>query len=498
MASGWLRLLLAAVLGLVPPAALAFWPAVTPAPADVHQHHAGAAAPAPDHSPQPTPQPALALPPDAPLPAGVGALSWDGVLPDWPAGGRELAVGAAAPYRTLAAALAAAEEGDHITLLGGQHPGPVSLQRRVWLEGRQGAALIGNGEDTVVRVLAPGAWITGLAIRVSGRSLNREDAGVLLERAAGAIIAGCRLEDVLFGVVAKQSPGVLITGNEISGKPIDLSLMGDGVRIWFSQESRVVANTVRGMREIIIENTEGGEVRGNAVLAGRQGVHIMNSHRIQTVGNFLSGNSTGIYNMYGAGVTIRGNWVENHRGPSGYGVGVKEADDTRIEDNRLVGNRVGIYLDNAPLRPDRPGNIARNLVAYNDLGVLLAPSTHSNLFAGNDLVENLQQVSLSGGGQSQGNTWNAGDRGNYWSDYVGFDAAGDGVGDVPYAPAHTFEGWMDRQPGLRWFWFSPAATAIEMAVRAFPAAAREPLLSDERPVIHMGDWRDAPWSCCSK
>jgi nitrous oxidase accessory protein len=91
------------------------------------------------------------------------------------------------------------------------------------------------------------------------------------------------------------------------------------------------------------------------------------------------------------------------------------------------------------------------------------------------------------------NQWTVDGLGNHWSDYEGYDANGDGAGDVPYAPLRVFEGWLDRQPDLRWFWFTPAASAVDAAARAFPLAAPDPILTDERPAMAPAERREFPW-----
>lgn len=486
-----LRLALALVAGLAPPLAAAFWPAPAPATAmEDHGRHV--------HDTSHTPVAVPHATDDASVPPDVGAAVWDGQLPAWHPSGRTLTVGQNHAYPNLVAALAEARDGDHITLMGGLHQGPFTVNRAIWLEGRQGAMLLGDNTDTVVRVTAPGARITNLTIRHSGQSLDREHAGIYLDRAPGAVVAGCTLEDVLFGVVAKQSDGVLVAGNRITGKGIDLALAGEGIRVWYSHNARVLANTVRHTREVIIEQSENAVVYNNAVVDGRLGLHLMRAPGADARYNYLVRNSTGIYVMYGADTTVLGNWVQDNRGPSGYGVGLKEADAAHVANNWLIRNRVGIYLDNSPLQADKPNLVAGNLVAFNDTGVLFTPSTGANTFTGNDFMGNLQQVGATGGGTGKDNRWTRNDRGNYWSDYAGYDADGDGVGDIAYAPVRTFEGWMDRRPALRWFWLSPAATAVDLAAKAFPVTAGEPWLVDNRPVLRQAERSGLPWSCCKE
>lgn len=474
---------LGALLLIAPALAAALWspsvrPAATPAPA----HHG-------DHSPAPVAQGSSG---ETPVPEGAGASGWDHALPAWPEGGRIFEVGPGRQYKTLGSALFLARDGDRVVVYPGQYHGGALLKYRVWLDARPGADLMGH-EGTVVTITAPGARLTGLRLWHSGDSFNSEDAGVTVLDAPGAVVAGCSISDALFGVVVKNAQGALVAGNTISGRPGDLALAGDGIRVWYSDGARVVANTVRRSREIIVESTLGAEVRGNAVVDSRQGLHLMNAPRATVVGNFMSNNSTGIYVMYGADTVVDSNRLENHRGPSGYGIGLKEADGARVRGNLLVGNRVGLYVENSPRDPERWNELQQNRLIRNDIGLSLTTATTANRISTNEFVENLQQVAATGQGRMGANAWTIAGVGNFWSDYEGYDADGDRVGDLPHSPVRLFEGWMDRKPELRWFWFAPATAVVDAAARAFPMAAPEPLLVDEKPAMmpfERGEGRD--------
>ncbi len=75
------------------------------------------------------------------------------------------------------------------------------------------------------------------------------------------------------------------------------------------------------------------------------------------------------------------------------------------------------------------------------------------------------------------------DRGNFWSDYQGYDLDGDGMGDLPYRAESLFEDLMDREPRLRLFLYSPAQQAIELAARAVPLVKPQPKFSDAAPLM---------------
>src|SRR5581483_10170514 len=105
------------------------------------------------------------------------------------------------------------------------------------------------------------------------------------------------------------------------------------------------------------------------------------------------------------------------------------------------------------------------LLAAGEVGIRLLPNVGGLSVTGNAFVENQQQVEVAGaGGDPAANLW----RDNHWSDYAGFDADGDGIGDVPYRSEKLYEQIVDRRPELRLFALSPAVPAIDFAARAFP------------------------------
>lgn len=399
----------------------------------------------------------------------------------WAASARTLTVGPEGEFASLAEALEAARDGDTVLVEGGIYPGPVEVAKPVALVGRGWPEITGAGQGTVVRITAPGASITGFRVTSSGRSLDREDAGIWVE-AADVTVAHNDVSDVLFGIVAKHAQNVVIQGNRVEAKrDLPEGEVGDGIRIWYSHGAQVLNNEVGYFRDCLVDSTEHAVIRGNVVHHGLIGVHVMRTWDVIVEENRLYENSVGLYLMFGTGAVARRNIATDNGGPSGYGIGLKDMNDTRLEENWIARNRVGIYFDNSPMYPDVPNYITGNVILNNETGMLFTPVTNGNFIGQNDLIDNFTQVGLAGGGSPGKNHWTPDGQGNFWSDYSGYDADADGVGDWPHREEGLFERLMDQEPKLRWFRFTPAASAVDFAARAFPAVAPQPLLVDEAP-----------------
>lgn len=382
----------------------------------------------------------------------------------------------------LTAAVATAQPGDVILVPAGVYAGPLHIDKPLTLQGEGEPIIDGGGQGDVIVVTAPDVTIRGFVIRNSGISLNHEHAGVVVT-APRVLIENNRLEEVLFGLYLKNAPDSILRNNLILARDLGIARRGDGIKIWYSTNCLVEGNQILDGRDLLIWYSSVCTLRNNIVERSRYGLHVMNSDQQILEGNILRHNSVGAYIMYGRGITLRNNLLYSHRGPSGFGIGLKDAADVQASGNRLVGNRVGLYVDNSPSQPDTVVRFERNLFAYNEIGAGLLPNVRDNIYVHNSFLDNDEQVALAISGEVSTNQWSVDGQGNYWSDYVGFDADGDQIGDLPYRAQSLFEDLLQQYPELRLLQLSPATTALDLAARAFPIFQPRPKLADEYPLI---------------
>ena len=376
------------------------------------------------------------------------------------------------------------EEGDTIILSKGVYAQRFVVDKPLSITGKDFPVIDGGGSGTIIKIAAPNTVIRGLRIRGSGTSLSVEDSGVELENASNSVVENNILEDVLFGIYLKNSPGTLILNNRIYGKNLPSPERGDGIRLWYSSHSRVIGNTVSGTRDLVIWWSSNTLIKKNRVENGRYGLHYMYSDNNVFEDNLFIGNAVGGFLMYSGNIQFFRNVFTKNKGMAGgYGIGFKDLDDVHAEDNLFVDNRVGIYMDNSPHLVDSWNELSNNVIAYNDIGISMMPSIERNKILGNSFIENYEQVEVRGGGVLRGNRWNTESRGNYWSDYKGFDENNDGIGDIPYVSEKLFEQLMNRNEALRIFIYSPVAKAIELASEAFPVIKPDSKLVDNFPLL---------------
>ncbi len=391
---------------------------------------------------------------------------------------------AAAQQEDLQTRIETAAAGSTIFVAGGIH-GAITIDKPLQLIGEGQPIIDAGGEGSAITVVAHDVTIEGFLIRNTGVSLDRENAGIDANDSARLVIRNNTFENVLFGVFLRKSPQSQVVGNRVGAMDLELGRRGDGIRLWECSNSVIENNIVTGGRDTVYWFSDNLVVRGNEVTDGRYGLHFMYSDETVIEENRLAQNSVGVFFMYGRNLTLTNNVMAENQGPSGYGIGLKDMDGITATGNRMVGNRAGMYLDNSPWSVDQYQTIEGNLFAYNEVGVLFMPSVKRNTFTNNAFVDNAEQVGVKGGGNFSGNDWTLGGVGNYWSDFAGFDADGDGIGDVPYRLADLYSTLTDRHPELTFFSETPAARAVSIVARVFPVLEPRPKVEDLAPLINQ-------------
>jgi nitrous oxidase accessory protein len=379
--------------------------------------------------------------------------------------------------------LDAAPRGATVTVTGGVHHGPLTITGPLTVVGRGWPVVDGGGKGSVVTLLGEGVVFRGFVVRNSGRQVTEEAAGIAV-RGERHRVEDNRVEDVYFGIHVAGGGGHRIAGNRVAPGLARGARPGHAISLWSTRDSVVAGNRVRQARDgIYLSFVENVRVEDNEVSDCRYGLHSMYSQEGEVVGNHLHHNLLGAALMYSRSLRLSGNRIEEQRvGATPYGILLKDIDDLVVENNRLVRNRVGLYADGVAQTAGSEARIRGNLFAGHEAGLMLQSNARVTV-AGNLLLDNLVDVRAGGGHLAAGNRWSQDGRGNFWSQYRGYDRDGDGVGDPPHRVEGAMEELLRRDARVQAFLYTPAHLALEAAARMFPFFRPQPLLVDEFPLL---------------
>jgi len=384
------------------------------------------------------------------------------VGPVTPASGDTLRVGVSGGFSTITAAIAAANPGDTVLVAPGEYPENLVIEKTVVLVGQGSPHVIGTGEGDVIEIRADDVELSGFTISGSGSRMMSSNAGINI-LGARARIRDNLVVDNLFGVYLRGAREALVEGNTIRGRAeVDLGRRGAGVHLYDAEHNTIRHNRVSFVRDgVYFDHADFNVVEDNEFSDLRYGVHYMYCKSNSFFRNIFRDSLGGVAVMYTEDVTFRDNQILNNRaGHNAFGLLLKDCLDSVAERNVIVNNVNGIFLDNS-----HRNRFVGNLVAYNDVGVMLYASSLESTFSRNDFVGNLATLHTVGRADAD---WTPNGEGNHYSDYRGYDVDEDGIGDTEYRLQDAFEYLEGNRPLLRLFLSSAASDALAAAERSFP------------------------------
>lgn len=374
----------------------------------------------------------------------------------------EWTVGPEGTFASIPEALAKVASGDVIRVRPGVYNGNLVLDKPIQLIGEGRPVLRGAERGSIVTVNAPRSVIRGFRIERSGGSLIDEDSGILL-RSDGNQVIDNELDDILFGIYFYRANDNVVRHNRVHGRTrIELGERGAGIHLYDCLRNTIEGNVISDARDgMYLQNASESVIRRNIVTRVRYGLHYMYSNDNVFEDNTFSDNVAGAAIMYSQRIQLRRNRFVHNRGFSSFGILFQDSTDLAVLDNVIADNATGIFMEAM-----RSSTFQHNLIAGNDTAVQVFSSAEQNEFFENNFVANLAPIRLIG--RNTTTRWSRGKRGNYWSEYDGYDLDGDGIGDVPHRIRNLYERLEGDYPRLRVYFSSPAAQALVAAERTFP------------------------------
>ena len=392
-------------------------------------------------------------------------------MPSGPVGNLE---GRPAPTAAspLQSRIDAAASGDTIEVGPGVYEGDLYVDRRVHLVGVGRPQLVGSRTGSVIRVRADGVTIEGFSIdgRLGG-SLSLDSSGIHIA-AKQVTVRDCRIVRAFFGVYLREADGAVVDRVVIEGLlGKDPGEQGSGIHVWNTTGFRLDSNTIRYSRDgIYIQSSPSGVVIANAVSDVRYGVHYMFSDENTFENNTFERSAAGAAVMFSARLVFRRNRFLHNRGFASVGLLMQGCDDVVAEDNLIVDNARGVFLESTHRNVFR-----RNVIADADVAVVLYGSAEATRFEGNAFVANLSPLQLVG------RRTDAVFDGNYWSSHRSVDLNGDGTADEPYRLSSVFDHLRGNLTAADLFAQGLGAAVLATAERTFsvldpiPVVDRHPL-----------------------
>ena len=383
---------------------------------------------------------------------------------------------------SLQDAIDRAPSGATIRLSAGTYVGNIIIKRPLTLIGREeGVVIDGNNSGSVITINSSDVILENLNIINSGDRMDKLDSAIFMNSAKRCQVRQCHITNTLYGIDMKMVEDSIIEKNYISSKDLDISLRGDGLKIWYSHNNLIKENTIEKVRDVTLTYSNNNRLENNTFLSNRFATHISLSKDNNIEKNIYRYNSVAMMLMGVKETKVIANSIKSSKGAAGIGVVIKGSQQLHFERNVVRYNAEGMFIDTKVTEEGMQRYIIDNEISYNREAIHFQAVIQNNTLTENRFVGNIDDIVKSTEGALTRR--NHVER-NYWDRYSGFDRDHDNIGDNTYKIYQHADQLWHYNPKVKFFYGAPLMSMLNFLSELAPFVEPVLLLEDTKPLAY--------------
>ena len=387
-----------------------------------------------------------------------------------------IVVSPAGPIRSIAEAVREAPAGARIIVRPGSYrEAPIVVDKPLTIAGEGRPLVEPREQTTIIRVVADDVRVEGLTLANVSASYVEDRAAIRFEHVRRCVAQDLEIRNAPFGIYAAQSTECRIVHNVIRGGGSSGRALGNAIHLWSSSHMLVADNVVSSHRDgLYFEFVQDTTIERNTSERNlRYGLHFMFSNGCAYRENHFLHNGAGVAVMYTHTVAMERNEFRDNRGPTAYGLLLKDISESRLAGNRFTGNTVALLIEGGGHL-----SVTDNRFSGNGWAVKLMANSPRNRFERNTFEGNSFDLATNS------RSTEAIVAGNWWDRYQGYDLDRDGRGDVAFRPVRLFSLLVSSYPPSVILMRSTFVDLLDAAERALPILTPETLV-DASPLMRV-------------
>jgi len=395
------------------------------------------------------------------------------------------------PQEHLQQILDSTSDGDVVLLSAGKFLGNFVIHHQITLSGLPGAIIDAQGKGHALTLKNSHITIENLSIVNWGDDLTEENSGIFSnekvanKKAIELVIQNNILVGDGFGIWLNYVDKSKIRYNKVEGnKALRSADRGNGIQVTNVTNSHVYKNEVSGTRDgIYVISSQDNIIESNTMHHLRYGIHYMYSYDNTVKNNTAYKTRAGYALMSSRRLTITGNKTTDSED---YGFLLNFITQSTFTNNHI--KNVWTEPDHKVLGRDGKGlfvynsgynTLENNIIDTAEIGIHLTAGSENIKIFGNSFINNPTQVKYVSNKKQE---WSKDGKGNYWSNYLGWDMNNDGIGDTIFEPNDGIDKLVWQYPEMKMIMDSPAILILRWVQRQFPVL-KPPGVKDSFPLM---------------